>query len=353
MKKIIIFIISLVFCMSALGMNSEQKTYLNLLPRDIIQLLNPLVITIKIEEAKTFDRLLEKLKDISQIKVLYGAKKLLNDLLTLKVLSYSQALEEIQTLATENTFAFNNLSFTELLLAELHGKSRSERTLWGCMPLEKIAAALKTKGSNQWLHIRPQQEKLIKAAEARDLQAIQSLVDQGVDTNTSTCIGQPILVMAAWDSYTDVVALLIAKGAYINTEDAYSKDTALKAAACVGNSELVKILINAGADLNVKDRDGYTALHLAARNKRIEAVELLIKAGADLNTESERGDTPMDEALGYTHNDVVGLLALHGARINKNYLPLDKFVGSTIYTTISVGVVLTKKAYSWFVTFSS
>lgn len=361
----IIFILVIGFWIDILGMSLEkddcrsalpndtlvvpmkQDEYLGVLPRDIISLLNPLVLTVKIKETETFGKFLQKLQDLSKIKVfLCITQKLYEQLLELKIISYTQALDKIQMLSTETEFdpVFNNLDFTELLLPLLYRKARYENQL---IVLDEIANTLKTQRIQEWLRIRPQQLKLIDAVEKRDIQRIKNLLDQGINVNTKDTLCQPVLVTAAYKDFADVMVILIAYGAHLNAQDYAYKNTALIWAACIGHNEAVKILIKAGADLNAQSENGETALMIAARNGRTEAAELLIKAGANLHSKDKDGYTAIRTAIGFINNDIVGLLLIHGAPLNDSKLPLPELVGNVFYAILSAGVLLTKRTSSW------
>ena len=64
-----------------------------------------------------------------------------------------------------------------------------------------------------------------------------------------------------------------------NTSDAENLIKAAKA----NDKETVKLLIEAGADINAKNNDGYTALMLASWNGHKDVVKLLIEAEVDVN----------------------------------------------------------------------
>ena len=61
------------------------------------------------------------------------------------------------------------------------------------------------------------------------------------------------------------------------------RNNALILAASRGHRSSVRLLIEAGADVNTRRRDGYTALMCAAENGHDDCVEVLIRAGADVN----------------------------------------------------------------------
>lgn len=59
-----------------------------------------------------------------------------------------------------------------------------------------------------------------------------------------------------------------------------------------GNLESIRLLINAGADINAQNVQGITPLHMAATRKNVEIVQLLIDSGADIQTKDNEGHTP-------------------------------------------------------------
>lgn len=74
----------------------------------------------------------------------------------------------------------------------------------------------------------------------------------------------------------------------------------LHAAAQSGDTEEVRRLIAAGADLNALDAEGNAALHLAANNGHLDVVRALLDGGADANAKDAQGWTPIFKAA-YNH----------------------------------------------------
>ena len=82
------------------------------------------------------------------------------------------------------------------------------------------------------------------------------------------------------EQHTEVAKLLIKAGANLET-GYYKGSTALIEAAYEGNTELVELLIEVGANVNAKDDRGRTALSFAQSSEsRAEIAKLLIAAGA-------------------------------------------------------------------------
>jgi ankyrin repeat protein len=95
--------------------------------------------------------------------------------------------------------------------------------------------------------------------------------------------------------------------------------TALQLAAFLGNAESVRVLVDAGADVNAAARNEMKVqpLHAAAARPAgidIEACRILLEAGADPNAHQQGGYTPMDEAVLRKHDALIALLREHGAR---------------------------------------
>ena len=82
------------------------------------------------------------------------------------------------------------------------------------------------------------------------------------------------------------------------------------------NTELVRLLIQKGADVNLKNNYGFTPLHIAADKNQIEIGKILIEAGADLNAVSRYQTTPIFNAIEKGNIGFVELLIQKGADIN-------------------------------------
>ena len=81
-------------------------------------------------------------------------------------------------------------------------------------------------------------------------------------------------------------------------------DTALIMAARTGNIELCESYIKAGADLNKQNHKGETALMEAAKGGYLDIVSAMIKAGANLDIEANNGRTPLMAATSLGHGNL-------------------------------------------------
>ncbi|XP_012691221.2 ankyrin repeat and KH domain-containing protein 1 isoform X2 [Clupea harengus] len=113
--------------------------------------------------------------------------------------------------------------------------------------------------------------------------------------------------------------------------DAYTEsnhDTALTLACAGGHEELVSVLITHGANIEHRDKKGFTPLILAATAGHVGVVEILLDKGGDIEAQSERTkDTPLSLACSGGRQEVVELLLLRGAnkehRNVSDYTPLS------------------------------
>lgn len=90
----------------------------------------------------------------------------------------------------------------------------------------------------------------------------------------------------------------IAAGSDINVRDPFGGSSPLISATVFGKSEMAKVLLDAGADINFQNNDGSTALHTAAFFCRPQIVEELLKRNADKTIKNKFGATPYDNVAG-------------------------------------------------------
>ena len=105
-------------------------------------------------------------------------------------------------------------------------------------------------------------------------------------------------MIAAYHGYKDIVKVLLEKGADVNAKND-KDDTALMllTAKEVTDIEIVKWLLEAGADVNAKNQYGNTALIWATKNGYTEIVELLLEYGADVSIKNNKDEDALDFAL--------------------------------------------------------
>ncbi|MGE6415531.1 ankyrin repeat domain-containing protein [Planococcus kocurii] len=116
-----------------------------------------------------------------------------------------------------------------------------------------------------------------------------------------------------------LLSQILNAGCDVNVQDEDGR-TALMEAVIDNNVEIVKLLIQFGADVNKQDYLAETsALHFAAQNNSSELVELLLENQAEVELEDVHGNTPLSDAVFNSRGegDVIKILLLHGSDQNK------------------------------------
>ncbi|MBT8313869.1 MAG: ankyrin repeat domain-containing protein [Maribacter sp.] len=120
------------------------------------------------------------------------------------------------------------------------------------------------------------------------------------NTETEAVIDAPKMDIQAaiLSNNIEVVKQHIEAGTDINRKDPMSGSTPLITAASFGKIKIAQALIDAGADLTLKNNDGATALHSAAFFCRVEIVQMLIDAKADKSARNNFGATARESVMG-------------------------------------------------------
>ncbi|XP_059167490.1 ankyrin repeat domain-containing protein 50-like [Physella acuta] len=148
---------------------------------------------------------------------------------------------------------------------------------------------------------------LTKAALNNDVTAVQRLLDRGDDVNAEDNGWTPLLV-AVKNANVAVVRLLLQAGADVNWTNRKGQSALLFAVHNV-DLEVVELLLQCQADVDQAHvGDGTTALYFAARSGSASLVRMLIRAGANVNLANSEGVTALMKASDRGYYDTVRLL---------------------------------------------
>ena len=167
---------------------------------------------------------------------------------------------------------------------------------------------------------------------------IEALLDAGADANASLSDGQTMVMIAARTGTPEAVAMLAAHGANVNARESVLGENALIWAAVEDHPAAIQALVSRGADVNARSnvlkfprrdfgdgksgrftvlpRGGWTPVMYAARQDARLAVRRLAEVGADLNLTDPDGTTALTLAIINAHYDMAALLLGKGADPN-------------------------------------
>ena len=118
------------------------------------------------------------------------------------------------------------------------------------------------------------------------------------------------LHLAAVLGYAASARVLIEQGkADLESRTGFTEHTPLHSAAESDHVEMVKLLLDSGAQVDARDTYSETPLHYAAREGAVESARLLIAAGADVNAKNESGSTPLSFATNQHQEGIISLLS--------------------------------------------
>jgi ankyrin repeat protein len=165
------------------------------------------------------------------------------------------------------------------------------------------------------------------AAENGDAKMLDLLLKAGARVGSRLPSGETPLMSAARAGKVDAVDLLIGRGADLNVQQTSKGQNALMWAVAERHLNVVRILLEHGADVNAKSSSGFTALMFAGREGDSGIAELLLAKGADVNAAASDGSTPLLVAAVRAHVDFALLLLDRGAKAdgdfkNIGYTPL-------------------------------
>ncbi|XP_061838603.1 histone-lysine N-methyltransferase EHMT2 [Nerophis lumbriciformis] len=131
------------------------------------------------------------------------------------------------------------------------------------------------------------------SAKQGNLEIVSMLLETGqVDVNGQDNGGWTPIIWAAEHKHVEVIKVLLNRGADVAISDK-ELNVCLHWAAYAGNVDIAEMVLNAGCSLAAVNLHGDTPLHIAAREGYLECVTLFLSRGADIDIMNREGDTPL------------------------------------------------------------
>ena len=178
---------------------------------------------------------------------------------------------------------------------------------------------------------------LFMASKAGALDIVKMLLQAGADVNvtyhTQDNVGYTCLTLAASHGQTETVRYLVGLPE-VDVNQRGDDFTALHWACQEDFPDVVKVLIDAGADIEVKDDNGCSPLLLASKDGSLATVRMLVKAGADVSGTDNERETCLTLAAYFGHTETVRhLLCLPEVDVNQSC--------NSGFTSLHLGVIQT------------
>ncbi|XP_046850344.1 fibronectin type 3 and ankyrin repeat domains 1 protein-like [Xenia sp. Carnegie-2017] len=182
---------------------------------------------------------------------------------------------------------------------------------------------------------------LMVASQKGYTSVIDALLSHGADVSFSNSSGKDSMMMACFTGHVNVATTLKSHGASLEAKD-HGGSTALhwavdggsiaavewllsngaevdeldvaewtplmRVATLDGTTEVAKMLLQSGANVNTEDKQGRSALMAAALSGRLDLVKLFVEHGADTEKRNSHGHNALDFAQSFGRNDVVSYL---------------------------------------------
>ncbi len=176
--------------------------------------------------------------------------------------------------------------------------------------LTSLLEALKTGETLQF-------QKLVHSADL-------SLLDQKIYSEAENRIGWTLLHFAVFLESAEKVKILLEKGVNVNVQEDKDDRTPLMMAVTSGNLNITEMLVEAHANVNIRQLDGDSPLLRAASEGMTDIVKVLLNAGADIRLNDNLGWTALLWASTNGHKDIVQMLVDTKIKIHEEETNADR-----------------------------
>uniref|UniRef100_A0A8C5HT21 Serine/threonine-protein phosphatase 6 regulatory ankyrin repeat subunit C-like n=1 Tax=Gouania willdenowi TaxID=441366 RepID=A0A8C5HT21_GOUWI len=175
---------------------------------------------------------------------------------------------------------------------------------------EEMVYALLRKGAGVGAKDKQERQPIHLAAHLGHVGVVKLLLSYGGDVMCTDKRGYTPLHAAAANAQSDMVMYLLSLGVERN----YHGNTPLHLAAASSSGVLcLEMLVSNGADVNIRNKDGRSALHMAAMYGRFTGSQILIQNGGEVDCVDKKGNTPLHVAARYGQELLVSALLTNEA----------------------------------------
>lgn len=154
------------------------------------------------------------------------------------------------------------------------------------------------------------QKAFHQSVERNDIETARRMIAAGADVNAAYDeYENRSFLDACYSGKLDLVKFLVEAGADVNLPDSCGTVPLVRAIVSIHETDdVVKYLINCGADVNACAGESWSPLEAAVHEHAADIVKLLLDAGANLHALDAFGKTAMDYAIEYNARECIDLL---------------------------------------------
>ena len=199
---------------------------------------------------------------------------------------------------------------------KLRGYNYDEGSFHGAVKAKDVAAvnAFLAAGMNPNVKEPISQAAPLIASSARgDIEIVRTLLNARAEVNAKDRGGYTPILRALEKSNLEIADLLLARPEIDLNAQGASGVTVLMQYVGLNNDEMVRKVLDRGANVDLQDSDGDTSLHRAAQSGNVKILDLLLARGAKPDVKNKVGGTPLMWAAVFGHQDAARALLEKGA----------------------------------------
>ena len=158
------------------------------------------------------------------------------------------------------------------------------------------------------------ESSFIECAQKGDVEAAKMFLSEGIDINALDKEGQTALMRASLFGHPEMVKLLLDKGADVKIRSKETQGTALMEAVGGNHPDVIRLLVLNGAGVNERDVLNRSPLHMACMWDFVEVTGVLIELGATTDARDMNDNTPMMVAEQMGNKKVLEFLKTAGIK---------------------------------------
>jgi ankyrin repeat protein len=158
----------------------------------------------------------------------------------------------------------------------------------------------------------------VNSSWSTSLSILKLLLKHGADMNAIAIVGGTALTISITSGNIGFVKTLVENGVDVNYRHQYHVPAIFYAASSIHRNEILKILLESGANANDRNSDSITPLMLTSMTNNIEGCKILLTHGADVNAQRDKklgGEAPLFYAVQSGYFDIVKFLCDNGANV--------------------------------------